>query len=376
MIKLTKLLTIFTMIVLFPISAETRETYIPILVPITGFLSLEGTAQRNGAIQALYEASQSLKIKYEVSDTSTSPEIAVTALQRALSRGKPVAIAAPIFGTQMLAMLPIAKRAGVPLITVSGTAKLTELDNPFIFRFFPGDAVVKVAHARYVTEVLRAKRPALLYQTTAYGQSGYSHLSKALRKAGVPLVFEEALAPSVKDMLPALTKLRVSKPDVILLHLHSTPTALVIRQARNSGIELPIVAGSAMHQPSTAKLLKNHQLRGVCAETAASPISETHPELIQFTTEYKKRFQTLPDAFALAQYDGMNMVITALRSGAKTAMDIRNWLATNTFNGLAMKYKSDGKGNMGHDATIVCYDGTTKTPKITKKYLNVDGTFN
>jgi branched-chain amino acid transport system substrate-binding protein len=72
----------------------------------------------------------------------------------------------------------------------------------------------------------------------------------------------------------------------------------------------------------------------------------------------------------------MNMVITALRSGAKTAMDIRNWLATNTFNGLAMKYKSDGKGNMGHDATIVCYDGTTKTPKITKKYLNVDGTFN
>ena len=174
MIKLPKLLRIFAMIVLFPISAEAKETYIPILVPITGFLSLEGTAQRNGAIQALDEASSSLKIKYEVSDTSTSPEIAVTALQRALSRGKPMAIAAPIFGTQMLAMLPIAKRAGVPLITVSGTAKLTELDNPFIFRFFPGDAVVKVAHARYVTEVLRAKRPALLYQTTAYGQSGYS----------------------------------------------------------------------------------------------------------------------------------------------------------------------------------------------------------
>ena len=107
MIKLPKLLTVFAMIVLFPISAEAKETYIPILVPITGFLSLEGTAQRNGAIQALDEASSSLKIKYEVSDTSTSPEIAVTALQRALSRGKPMAIAAPIFGTQMLAMLPM-----------------------------------------------------------------------------------------------------------------------------------------------------------------------------------------------------------------------------------------------------------------------------
>ncbi len=137
MIKLTKLLTIFTMIVLFPISAETKETYIPILVPITGFLSLEGTAQRNGAIQALDEASSSLKIKYEVSDTSTSPEIAVTALQRALSRGKPVAIAAPIFGTQMLAMLPIAKRAGVPLITVSVLQNLRNLTTRLSFGFSP-----------------------------------------------------------------------------------------------------------------------------------------------------------------------------------------------------------------------------------------------
>ena len=375
MIKLSKISTILISITLFPMCLKAQETYIPILVPVTGFLSLEGTAQRNGAIQALDKAPGSLNIKYEVSDTSTSPEVAVTALHRALSRGQPVAIAAPIFGTQMLAMLPVAKRASVPLITVSGTAKLTELDNPFIFRFFPGDAIVKVAHARYVSEILGAKRPALLYQTTAYGQSGYSHLSKILKENGTPLVYEEALAPSVKDMLPALTKLRASKPDVILLHLHSAPTALAIRQARNNGIELPIVAGSAMHQPSTAKLLKTDQLRGVCAETAASPISESNSEIISFTTEYRNRFSKEPDAFALAQYDGMNMVIAALKSGAKSAIDVRNWLSVNTFKGLAMTYKSDGKGNMAHDATIVCYNGKTRTPKIIKRYINVDGVF-
>ncbi|MDG1275242.1 MAG: ABC transporter substrate-binding protein [Alphaproteobacteria bacterium] len=375
MIRLLQVLTILINITLFPVWLKADESYIPILVPVTGFLSLEGTAQRNGAIQALDKAPINLNIKYEVSDTATSPEVAVTALHRALSRGQPAAIAAPIFGTQMLAMLPIAKRASVALITVSGTAKLTELNNPFIFRFFPGDSVVKVAHARYIHEVLGAKRPALLYQTTAYGQSGYSHLSRILKENGTPLVFEEALAPSVKDMLPALTKLKASNPDVILLHLHSTPTALVIRQARNSGIELPIVAGSAMHQPSTARLLKADQLRGVCAETAASPISELNNEVIKFTTEYKKRFATAPDAFALAQYDGMNMVIAALKSGAKTAIEVRNWLATNTFKGLAMSYKSDGKGNMAHDATIVCYDGKTRIPKIIKRYLNVDGVF-
>lgn len=356
-----------------PTLATAEEAYVPILVPVTGFLSLEGTAQRNGAVQALENAPDGVDVSYEVSDTSTSPEAAVTALHRALERGNPVAAAASIFGTQMLAMLPIAKRAGVPLITVSGTGKLTELGNPFIFRFFPGDGVVKVAHARYAVEVLGAKRPALLYQTTSYGQSGRAHLSRILKELGAPLVFEEALAPSVKDMLPALAKLKAANPDVILLHLHSAPTALVIRQARETGITLPFVAGSAMHQPSTAKLLSPEHLDGVCAETAASPISESGAGFTAFTKEFRQRFTTEPDAFALAQYDGINMVLAALKGGAKDAAQVRDWLAGHTFEGLAMTYKSDGKGNMAHDALIICYDGKSRVPEVVKRYGNVDG---
>lgn len=353
--------------------ARAAEAYVPILVPITGFIAIEGTAQRNGAIQALENAPDGVTVTYEVSDTSTSPEVAVTALTRALERGKPVAAAASIFGTQMLAMAPIAKRAGVPLITVSGTAKLTELGNPYIFRFFPGDAVVKVAHARYAVEVLGAKRPALLYQTTSYGQSGRAELARILDGLGAPLVFEEALAPSVKDMLPALTKLRAANPDVILLHLHSGPTALAIRQAREAGIDLPVVAGSAMHQPTTAKLLAPADLKGVCAESASSPISESDPRFVAFTEEFRDRFKSEPDAFALAQYDGINMVLAALEDGAKTAEDVRAWLSSNVYKGLAMTYKSDGKGNMAHDALIICYDGASLVPTIAKRFHNVDG---
>jgi branched-chain amino acid transport system substrate-binding protein len=373
MIRRLALLAALAVVPLLAGQARGGDAYIPILVPITGFVALEGTAQRNGAIQAMENAPAGVKVTYEVSDTSTSPEIAVTALHRALERGKPVAAAASIFGTQMLAMAPVAQRAGVPLITVSGTAKLTELGNPYIFRFFPGDAVVKVAHARYAIEVLGAKRPALLYQTTSYGQSGRAELARILDDLGAPLVFEEALAPSVKDMLPALSKLRAARPDVILLHLHSGPTALAIRQAREAGIDQPIVAGSAMHQPSTAKLLKPAHLKGVCSESASSPISETSDDLIAFTKEFRTRFHTEPDAFALAQYDGINMVLAALDDGAKDAEDVREWLASHVFEGLAMTYKSDGKGNMAHDALIICYDGTTLVPSVVKRFQNVDG---
>jgi len=37
-----------------------------------------------------------------------------------------------------------------------------------------------------------------------------------------------------------------------------------------------------------------------------------------------------------------------------------------------MTYRSDGKGNMAHDAVIVCYDGTTRVPRVVRRYEGVD----
>lgn len=346
---------------------------ISVLVPITGFLALEGTAQRNGAVMALDAPPPGVAVTYDVADTATSPEVAVTALRRALDRQEPVAIAAPIFGTQMLAMAPIADRAGVPLITVSGTAKLTELGHDVVFRFFPTDAVVKVAQARYAVEELGMRRPAIFYQTTAYGQSGRAELTRVLDGLGVAPVLEEAVDPGVKDFVPALERAAAAGADGLLLQLHSGPTALAVRQAHEQGFRGRIVAGSALHQPTTAALVEPAALAGVCAESASSPVSETSAEIAAFAQAYRDRFDVEPDAFALAQYDGMRMVLAALADGARTPVAVKDWLAGNRFRGLAMEYVSDGTGNMAHDAVILCFDGSSRTPAVVRRYDNVNG---
>ncbi|MBK3736109.1 ABC transporter substrate-binding protein [Azospirillum brasilense] len=353
-------------------AARAGDASVPVLVPLTGFLSLEGTSQRNGAVLALKDAPAGVTVRSEVIDTGTSPEAAVTALERAAG-GTVTAVAASMLGTQMLAMLPLAQDYKIPLVTVSGTASITEQGNPWVFRFFPGDAVTKEAHARYVTEELGRKRPAVIYQTTAYGQSGKAHLEQAFKKLGVEPVFEEGVDPAAKDLLPVLTKALAAKPDVLVLHLHSGPTALFIRQAAANGVEVPIVAGSAMHQPSTAALLEPAELKGVCAETAASPISGGSPEVEAFTAAYRAAFNAEPDAFALGQYDGIRMVLAAVQDGAGNAEAVRKALSTGTHQGLAMTYKSDGKGNMAHSAVIVCYDGASRVPAIAKRYDNLTG---
>lgn len=358
---------------LVAVPSRAADVDIPVLVPITGFLSLEGSSQRNGALLAFKNAPKGVKVMGGVSDTGVSPEVAVNALLKATSTGKPISIVASMLGTQMLAMAPVAAQSKIPLLTVSGTAKITELGNPYIFRYFPGDNVVKVAQARYAVEVLGKKRPALLYQTTAYGQSGQAVLGPAFKKLGTPLVFEEGLAVTVKDMLPVLAKLRDAKPDVLILQLHSGSTALAVKQAAAMGLGIPIVAGSAMHQPSTAALLEPGEMKDVCAETGSSPISAETPAIKAWLDEYRKEFKTEPDAFALGQYDGVSMVLEAVAKGAKTPEDVRAFLSSKSYKGLAMTYKSDGKGNMAHSAEIICYDGKTRTPKVVKHYENVSG---
>ena len=170
-----------------------------------------------------------------------------------------------------------------------------------------------------------------------------------------------------------MERARAAGADSLLLQLHSGPTALAVRQAHGIGLGLPIVAGSAMHQPTTAALIEPVQLKGVCAETASSPMSDPRPEVVAFAEAYRQRFGAEPDAFALGQYDGMRMVLAAVADGARTPQSVRDWLAGNRHAGLAMTYVSDGTGNMAHDAVIVCYDGTGRGPKIMKRYDAVDG---
>ncbi|MBI3199088.1 MAG: ABC transporter substrate-binding protein [Rhodospirillales bacterium] len=281
-------------------SAAAQDLRLPVLVPLTGFVALEGTSQRNGALLAAGQL-RDVTLRPEVLDTAATPEAAVTAWERAMGGVLPPATVGPILGTQMLALLPLAQERGVPLLTISGTARLGELGNPWFFRFFPSDATVKVAHARYVVEKLGAKRPAVIYQSTAYGQSGREQLARTFADLKTPPVLEESIAPTVNDLSPAILRAKNANADVIVLHLHAASTVLAVRQARQLLPDVPIVAGSAMHQPAAAALLEPAELKGVCAETAASPISATsgpmkaflEAHVIYHSTRLNKYFQNM-----------------------------------------------------------------------------------
>lgn len=348
--------------------ASAAEPFIPVLVPVTGFLAVEGASQRDGAILALSNPPPGVKARYEVYDTATSPEVAVNALERAASDSSTIVAVAPMLGTQMLALLPDALRMKLPLITISGTAAITQKNNPYIFRFFPDDAITKAAQVRFAIEHGHIKHPAVISQTDAYGQSGGAVMMRLLKAAGIEPAYQESLDVAVKDMSPLLAKAKAAGADSLMMHLHGGSTALLVKAVAAAGLHWPIIAGSAISQPATADLLSLAELDGVCGETGSSPVSAETPAMSKFLAAYRAKFNRDPDAFALAQYDATNMVLQAMAHGAKTAADVTKALSTDKYPGLAMTYHSDGHGNMAHSAVIICYDGKSRTPKVAMHY--------
>jgi branched-chain amino acid transport system substrate-binding protein len=110
------------------------------------------------------------------------------------------------------------------------------------------------------------------------------------------------------------------------------------------------------------------ELANVCAETPSAPEARATPEIKRWADAYMKRFGLEPDGLALGQYDGVMMVLSLIAKGTKTPEELRAALQTETYKGIAMTYKSNGHGDLAHDAEIVCWDGTSRIPKIVAHY--------
>ncbi len=103
-------------------------------------------------------------------------------------------------------MLPMLEEERIPLATLSGVAQLTEKGSKYLFRFFPNDVDSKYVQTVYGTKDGERKRVAIVYNTSAYGQSGLDYLSRYAKRMGAEIVYSEGIELSTKDMTPIVGK--------------------------------------------------------------------------------------------------------------------------------------------------------------------------
>ena len=349
------------------------EIQVGVIGSMTTGLAQLGQRQINSAILATEEWNakggiKGQKIKLIIEDSGDSTTMAMTALDRVLSKN-PCAILGPIYSFQLFALFPEVQKERIVLMSTSGTRELTQKNNPWYFRLYPHDGFIKRVCATFAVEELKSRRPALMCVTTEYGKSGHEILVETLKKLNLMPAVETWHNKDDKDMTGQFMAVKRAKADVIISQAHPPDTAILLKQQRELGITVPHVASSAASMPTVHELVGT-AMEGVYVEAAAEPNYDSNPRMQAWTKKYVEKFNTRPDSFSILFHDSANFLFEAVKAVGPDRARIADWLKKNRYRGLAGNYVFDKEQNGAFFAIMLQYHmkGGKAIPTVAKKY--------
>jgi branched-chain amino acid transport system substrate-binding protein len=353
------------------ISAAYAQQKDPILigatVPVTGPLSLTGKQYYNSLQMAEDDINKSggingrnIKIVFE--DTQASNSTAVNAFMKLAQETKPSFFFLSSYSTQNLAVAPELSKVQVPAMYAGGADVVAESGNKWTFRVRPADSVSAAGMVQCATDILKAKKPGILYIQNDFGQGGAQTAAKRLQAAGIPIAGMEAYGQNDKDFSAQLLSLRGKGADVILIFDYPQDGALVLRQAKMLSLKMPLITSSAALVPAALQLLSPADLTDVWGVVDSYIDPSVSSRMKDFIERYKAKFGTDPDPYGLAYYDGAEMMAEGMRKVGTDAESLRAWLAAvKNWQGVGHVYSFDAKGNGVFDLAVVKAKPGTKT---------------
>jgi branched-chain amino acid transport system substrate-binding protein len=331
-------------------------------ISLTTDFALGGLQQKGGIEMAVEEINAAggvpgkggnRKVEVTFGDNAMSPATAINALNRVLS-DNPVAVLLSIRGTHILPQLPLLLRAKVPGLTLTGVMKVTKQNNPYIFRFFPHDGINKPPLIRYIVEKAGKKRVGIFFSAEDYGTSGRDETIATLKALGLEPVAVESHQPTDKDFAAQLEKFRDAKADIIFLQTFQAPSALILKQARQLGLNIPFALSSQSVAGSALKLVEAADIEGAYAETPVlDPIFSKNPVVQKWTQKFEKRFGFIPDYQAVQDYDATAMLLNVIEIYGPEPEAIVSGLQKLKYQGLSGSYQSDSEGNQMHKVSVI-----------------------
>ena len=172
---------------------------------------------------------------------------------------------------------------------------------------------------------LGLKRMALAYINSDWGRTSKDLFASAATKAGATITAAESYLPTEQDFRSLLVRLRDAKPDGLVLVSYYPDGALLVRQARDTGLAVPIVAAGSVYSPKFLELA-GPAADGVYTNTNFFP-ADPRPAVQRFVTAYKSAYGGEPGFYAARGYDAMMLLATVMRQFGTGRTEIRDGLA-------------------------------------------------
>lgn len=349
---------------------QTEPILIGATVPMTGPLSLTGKQYQNSLTMAEDDINKAggingrpIKIVFE--DTQASNGTAVNAFVKLAQETKPAFFFLSSYSTQNLAVAPELKKVQVPTMYAGGADAIADGGNEWMFRIRPADSVSAEGMVKAATDVIKAKKPGILYIQNDFGQGGAQTAAKRFEAAGIPVVGMEAYGQNDKDFSAQLLSLRGKGADAILILDYPQDGALVLRQAKMLGLKMPLVTSAAALVPAAMLLLSPADLDGVWGVVDAYMDVSADGRMKDYIDRFKAKFGIDPDPYGLSYYDGAMLMADGMRKVGTDPKALRDWLAAvKGWQGIGHVYSYDARGNGVRDLVVVKAKAGTKTLEL------------
>jgi branched-chain amino acid transport system substrate-binding protein len=335
---------------------------------LTGKDAAFGVATRKGIMLAVEEINAKggvlgRKLEYLVEDIQSKQGESSTAVKKLISRDKVAVVIGANASANSLEAAPICQNAKVPMMAISSTnPRVTEIGD-YIFRIcfidpFQGAVLAKFAHTS-----LKAKRVALLTSTNSPYSVGLSNvLRERFTALGGQIAAEQKYAEGDKDFRAQLTAIRTAKPDVIAVTGFYTEAALICKQARTLGLNVPVIGGDGWEAPQLTEL-GGAAVEGTYYSTYFSADNGA-AEVQAFVKRYRARWNNeIPEGVSALGYDAMYLIAAAMERAQSTdGLKLRDAIAaTKNFEGVTGKTTIDAKRNSEKAAVmLVVKNGRTE----------------
>jgi branched-chain amino acid transport system substrate-binding protein len=292
-------------------------------------------------------------------DTKTEAPVAVAAMRKAIE-SKPFVVMGPIFSGSTLAVMGLVRDAGIPEFVGSespNVGKQNPANNP---NTFLGSLNVELSMqkvAKWIGEVLQAKKIALIWANDELGKSGREALKKLLEPQGIQFVTDISTELGQSSFAGELSRIKASGADTLFIYMHEEESGKLLPQVRELGLDkqMRIVGHDTLLTEDTLRLAKD-AANGVVGHVGLSPVAAP---LKPVADKYLAKYQELPDHNFYKSYISMHLIKAVVEQNKSfDQQKFREKLKNNTFcvkgyPGLLMNVHYDERGDLDRESFLI-----------------------
>jgi len=325
------------------------------LVPLTGAAAADGLSALNSLKIAVDNVNaeggilgKRLELIYY--DDRADAKEAVALAHKLIGQDRVVAVVGGSYSMPSRAVATIFQEEEIPFVAAYAVHPDVTKAGDFCFRNGFLAAVEGKAAAKVATQMLGAKRIALLYSDIDFGRTLSEGFKQYVSKnaPGVEIVYDQAYPFPEKDFKPYLSKIKEISPDLIMVNGYYFQTGPILKQAKEMGIKSMILGEEGADSPKLVEIAGPSAAEGFMIVTNLNRDDE-RPVVQNFIREFKGRYGFDPDMVGASAYDGLMIIVDAMnRAGTTDAKKVRDAIAaTSNYNGLTGVIKGfDSEGEV------------------------------